>query len=108
MLQNLGSNPLVNAGLGQPQDAIRRIQTYVREGVSSLIQLEWLRALGGIDRVLAHVLADAVPLDENDDPRKSIRDKLKAWHLDRGSIPGALTRLQRNALVGILDEAFKR
>jgi hypothetical protein len=99
---------LVNAGLGQPQDAIKRSQTYVREGVSSVIQLEWLRALGGIDRVLAHVLADAVPLNDNDDPKKSIRDQLKAWHLDRGSIPGALTRLQRNALVGLLDEAFKR
>ena len=64
--------------MGNPDQILRQSQTYLREGVQNLVQLGWLRALGGLDRVLAHKLADiSIVPEENNTIRRYTHQQLQ-------------------------------
>jgi ERCC4-related helicase len=79
-------------------------QTFTREGVSSVREMEWLEALGGIDRVLAHFLAQNTPVEIlDDDMREYARSSLRRWNENRLSIPNELSQYV-GALVSVFDD----
>ena len=78
-------------------------QTFTREGVSSVREMEWLDAIGGIDRVLAHILAQNTPVEIlDDDVRQYARSNLAMWNEER-TVPDYLARYQV-ALKSIFDD----
>jgi len=84
---------------------LERLSAFVREGVSSIYELEWLYALGGLDRVLAHSLASLVPAPV--DPRASraqVRRRLRRWGAERHLLEDELGQPVRAAVEGVLDE----
>jgi len=84
---------------------LERLSAFVREGVSSIHELQWLYALGGLDRVLAHSLASLSPAPV--DPRASrahIRGRLLRWSADRHLLEEELEQPVRAAVEGVLDE----
>jgi hypothetical protein len=93
-------------------DDLRRpfehVQMCVREGVGSIQELIWLNQLGGLDRVLAHKLALAAPMNEISPDRKSIssfvKERLKRWQNKRELIPIELSTDEVGALLSIFDE----
>jgi hypothetical protein len=81
------------------------MQTFVREGVSSIIELEWLNRIGGIDRVLAHSLSKFTPENlDIPDQLRYIRREINRWRNNRNAIPIELIDDELGALVSILDE----
>ncbi|HMR99096.1 MAG TPA: DEAD/DEAH box helicase [Anaerolineales bacterium] len=81
------------------------LQIFTREGVSSVSEMEWLEGLGGIDRVLAHILAQNTPEEiADDDLRSYVRTTLRRWNEDRLSIPNELSQYT-GALVSIFDDS---
>lgn len=84
---------------------IRYAQTYIREGVQNLTQLLWLRRLGGLDRVLAHRLADVSVVQQDiGSINRFIRGQLDLWRSSPDTIPSILAEDERYALEDILDE----
>jgi superfamily II DNA/RNA helicase len=84
---------------------LAQMPTFVREGVGSLEELEWLRAIGGMDRVLAHELARVVPWQSSFvDRRMFVRSHLYRWRRDRSNIPTGFAEPFRSALLGALDD----
>jgi hypothetical protein len=84
---------------------LERLPAFVREGVSSIHEVQWLYALGGLDRVLAHSLASLSPAPV--DPRASrahIRGRLLRWSADRHLLEEELEQPVRAAVEGVLDE----
>lgn len=82
-----------------------RLAAFVREGVSSLEQLEWLRALGGLDRVLAHALAAVLRAMSGPVPlRLQIRGRLERWTDSPHLVPGEVEEPFRSAVIGVLDD----
>lgn len=83
---------------------ILRAQTFVREGVESIEQFEWLRAIGYLDRVLAHALAAKTePLRGDQDLRSFIRYQINKWRHNRDTIP-ADSEMEFDAIVSVLNE----
>ena len=65
--------------------------------------MEWLDAIGGIDRVLAHILARTTPNEiSDDDIRRYARTNLTIWSENR-TVPDYLAQYQ-GALESIFDE----
>lgn len=88
--------------LRNPEVALYRAQTFVREGVESIEALEWLRAIGGIDRVLAHTLARTMePRRKEPDLRSFIREQIGRWQYNTDVIPSELDDY-RDAIEGVL------
>ena len=84
---------------------LENIQTYVREGISSVTELEWLNRIGGIDRVLAHTLAQITPDDmDYQELRDYIRRQLDTWQKNRNAIPQEVRGEKLGAIVSILNE----
>jgi len=83
-------------------------QTFVREGVNSMVTLEWLNHLGGLDRVLAHRLSDITPINEmSGDSRalsRYIRRRINRWKDGSEVIPANLGIQAVGALRSVLDE----
>lgn len=68
------------------------LQIFTREGVSSVKEMEWLDALGGIDRVLAHILAQNTPNEISDeDIRNYARNLVSRWNENRLAIPNEIS-----------------
>jgi hypothetical protein len=85
-----------------PEITLYRLQTFVREGVESVEQIEWLRAIGWIDRVLAHALAEVMePQRKGSDRRAFIHDQIGRWQQHPDVIPSELNDY-RAALLGAL------
>lgn len=81
------------------------IQAYIRDGVSSVSQLEWLNRTGGVDRVLAHTLAETTPQDlDNAALRIYIRRQLAVWRENRATIPLEISDEKLGALISISNE----
>ena len=95
-----------------PDADIRRpfepFQTFVREGVNSMLTLEWLNKLGGLDRVLAHKLSTLTPVDNIPTDHRSlsryIRRRINRWKAGTELIPIELNVQETGALRSILDE----
>jgi hypothetical protein len=95
-----------------PDGDLRRplepFQTFVREGVDSLLALEWFNQLGGVDRVLAHRLA-SITVNQNL-PNNSrslsryIQRRINRWKDKSEIIPIELNNQETAALLSILDE----
>jgi hypothetical protein len=84
---------------------LENIQTYVREGISSVTELEWLNRIGGIDRVLAHTLTQITPDDmDYQELRGYIRRQLDTWQKNRNAIPQEVRGEKLGAIVSILNE----
>lgn len=83
---------------------LEHLQIFTREGVTSIREMEWLDALGGIDRVLAHILAQNTPSEiTHDDVREYARSSLRRWNENRLSIPNELSQYI-GALVSVFDD----
>lgn len=82
---------------------LQRLPTFVREGVSSLDQLHWLYAIGGLDRVLAHKLAATLDRIAG---RSHIRRQVWNWKRGRETLPSGLDEQHRLALAGALDLSY--
>jgi hypothetical protein len=83
------------------------LSAFVREGVSSVHELDWLYSLGGLDRVLAHSLASLStgPVD----PRVSrarVRSRLLRWSSDRQVLEDELEEPIRSAVESVLEDAW--
>lgn len=84
---------------------LENIQTYVRDGVSSVTQLAWLNKLGGVDRVLSKRLAEFTPLGMNEDDLDAYIDQqLGHWRQNRNSIPKEIGHPQLGALISVLKD----
>jgi hypothetical protein len=84
---------------------LENFQTYVREGISSVTELEWLNRIGGVDRVLAHTLAEVTPDDMGKQELKSyIGRQMERWQESRHAIPLEIQGEKLGALVSILNE----
>lgn len=84
---------------------LAQMPTFVREGVGSLEELEWLRAIGGMDRVLAHEIARVVPWQSSFvDRRMFVQGHLARWRRNHSNIPSGLIEPYRSALLGVLDD----
>jgi hypothetical protein len=83
---------------------LEHLQIFTREGVTSIREMEWLDALGGIDRVLAHILAQNTPSEiTDDDVREYARSSLRRWNENRLSLPNELSQYI-GALVSVFDD----
>jgi superfamily II DNA/RNA helicase len=84
-------------------------QTFVREGISSLAELVWLNRIGGLDRVLAHRLAQLTPeqviLSDRQTLSRYVRRRLNQWRLREEIIPiEELSTDEAGALSSVLQE----
>jgi hypothetical protein len=78
---------------------LKGLPVFIREGVSSWEQLEWLHSIGDLDRVLAHELSRVGDLTGG---QTLIRNHVRNWK--RGHhIPRELDEHYRMALSGALD-----
>lgn len=81
------------------------IQAFTREGVSSTTELILLNRLGGMDRVLAHRIAQYMPtLDERAEISQNAKREFYRWKNNRGTISRDLSVQELGALISILDE----
>lgn len=83
------------------------LQPFVRNGVNSKEKLIVLKEIGFNDRVLAHRITPYFDLsDENNitDMQKNVRQQLKVWKLDNGTIPIDLGLDELMALKSILND----
>jgi hypothetical protein len=85
------------------------MQTFVREGVSSQAELVWLNHIGGMDRVLAHRLAQLLPdeilMSDRQTMSRYIRRRLNQWWAGAEIIPiEELSADEAGALRSILQE----
>jgi hypothetical protein len=95
-----------------PGDEIRRplepFQTFVREGVDSMLTLEWLNRLGGLDRVLAHSLTNITPIENIPGDSRALsrylRRRINRWKDGSEIIPLELGIQETGALRSILEE----
>jgi replicative superfamily II helicase len=91
----------------QTRNQIARFQTFVREGVSNMVELEWLNKIGGLDRVLAHRIAENMDtsfIDEQN-PGGFIQRQIELWKNRNDLIPLEITNLDLlKALNGVLNE----
>ena len=89
------------------RNQIARFQTFIREGVSNMVELEWLNKIGGLDRVLAHRLAENIDtsiIDEQN-PGGFIKRQIELWQNRNDLIPIEITNLDvLKALNGVLNE----
>lgn len=84
---------------------LENIQTFVREGVSTVAELEWLYQIGWIDRVLAHRLTQFTPDNlVNRERSRFIRGEFNRWRNNRNTIPIEMVGDELGALSSILDE----
>ena len=91
--------------VSQSERILQQLPTFVREGVSSLEELAWLRAIGNLDRVLAHRLAIvASPLSGILDRREFARGQIQIWRRDSRTIPKKLDDQYQLALLGVLED----
>ena len=84
---------------------LQALPAFTREGVSSTLQLHWLYALGRLDRVLAHEIAQVWEIIER--PQESIpylRSQLRRWYLDREPWPLPLAENHTIALKAVISE----
>ncbi|RLC74480.1 MAG: hypothetical protein DRJ03_25425 [Chloroflexi bacterium] len=77
---------------------MKNFPVFIRRGVLSLEQLEWLRAIGGLDRVLAHKLSETLPLSSN-----QIRNQVWNWRKGRQLIPRNIEEPYKMALSEALN-----
>lgn len=91
----------------QIKNQIARFQTFVREGISNTVELEWLNKIGGLDRVLAHRLAENMDtsfIDEQN-PGGYIQRQIELWQNRNDLIPIEITNLDLlKALYGVLND----
>ena len=95
-----------------PGNEIRRpfepFPTFVREGVNSMLTLEWFNQLGGLDRVLAHRLSSITANEKSPSDSRSlsryIRRRISRWKDNSEMIPVNLGNRETAALRSILDE----
>lgn len=85
------------------------MQTFVREGVSSLPEFLWLNQIGGMDRVLAHRLAQLLPdeiaISDRQTISRFIRRRLNQWKSGEEIIPiEGFSTNEAGALRSILQE----
>jgi hypothetical protein len=80
---------------------LQQLPTFTREGVSSLAQLEWLRAIGGLDRVLAHELVKVEGIATVG--QSSIRHQVRRWRERQQVLPTQLDEKYSIALRGVLN-----
>ena len=81
---------------------VQELPAFIREGVSSISQLEWLHAIGGVDRVLAHELARVwSEVDSSPTSGRKIRNVVKRWRKKQDLIPTQLEDKFRRALEGV-------
>jgi hypothetical protein len=88
---------------------LKILPTLTREGVSDSIGLAWLHAIGGIDRVLANVLAktDFLLIDQpGSNTRDAILHLARDWKGKAQSIPKSLSEIHSKALVGALADEY--
>jgi superfamily II DNA/RNA helicase len=90
---------------GQRNYFLNNIQSYIREGVSSITQLAWLNCLGGVDRVLAHQLSRFTP-DGNglEAINTLINEQYSSWRRNRRWIPNGVEEQELAALHSIFEE----
>jgi len=95
-----------------PGNDVRRpfepFPTFVREGVDSMLTLEWFNRLGGLDRVLAHSLSSITSNEGLPSDSRSlslyIRRRINRWKDNSEIIPVDLGSQETAALRSILDE----
>jgi hypothetical protein len=93
--------PAPNEGL---KLLLQQLPPCTREGVSSQEQLEWLNALGGVDRVLSHELSKIwINAGQTQKSGRYIRNQVRFWREKRQSIPVVVEGQYRVALESILN-----
>jgi hypothetical protein len=81
---------------------LQKLPAFIREGVSSIEQLEWLHAIGGVDRVLAHKLAKVwAEASRSSTSEREIRNTVKKWRNRQQLLPDQLDGKYRRALEGV-------
>ncbi|MFB1480094.1 DEAD/DEAH box helicase [Corallococcus sp. RDP092CA] len=97
----------VDRGFG---GVLKQLPVFVREGVSSMGQLLCHRALGGVDRVLAHRVADVVDADGGGGSlklrRTRIMGRLRRWSVGEDLIRASFGAVEAEALESVLQELF--
>ena len=95
------------------QSSLSRLQAFVREGVSSVNELIWLQALGGMDRVLSRRMTftiDSLPSER--EARAYVRSFVRHWPDDSGPtiipLPLVLNAQFYSALNGAVEEQRQR
>jgi hypothetical protein len=90
-------------GSSSALEGTRPIPTMVRDGVGSIDAIVWLRAVGGVDRVLAQWLSSVSPLDAAGYWKKLrlARRSLSGWRSRRSSLPAE----HQTALEDLLAES---
>lgn len=82
-----------------------QLPVFVREGVQSFDELNWLHSIGGLDRVLAHQLARVLKLPVDVGQRRHfVREQIVRWRQDHALIPSDLEEPYRSALVGAITD----
>jgi superfamily II DNA/RNA helicase len=91
--------------LSENERILQQLPAFVRVGVSSLDEYEWLHTLNGLDRVLAHQLAIvSAPISGILDRRSFFRGQMGRWIRDKKTIPTSLKEPYKTALLGVLEE----
>ncbi|MBP7045198.1 MAG: DEAD/DEAH box helicase [Chloroflexi bacterium] len=84
---------------------LRALPAFTRTGVSSTLQLHWLYALGGFDRVLAHEVAQIwQSLGREQESIPYLRDQLRRWRLEQQPWPSQVSLEYRAAINAIIRE----
>ena len=82
----------VHEGKDDLSTQLLALPVFTREGVDTFEKLEWLRVIGGVDRVLAHELANATAIvGKGSKSRKQIRTQISRWALGREPLPSRLS-----------------
>ncbi len=99
---------LLSAEEGLPADeTIRLLQAFVREGVSSMQELVWLRSFDYLDRVLAHRLASLHVIPPNYQAiRQFIAHEQELWRQSPEYFPRELNDNERLALSAAISDLF--
>ena len=85
------------------------LQPYIRNGVNSKPKLMVLKAIGYLDRVLAHRITPLFRLADDDsiqDIQIKVQDQLKRWKFNREIIPAELNLDEVMALKSILEDLY--
>jgi superfamily II DNA/RNA helicase len=94
---------------GQESHHFDLLQPFIRNGVNSKQKLIILKEIGNNDRVLAHKLARFFVINDEvslQDMQKNVREQLKKWKIDKGTIPPGLGLEDDMALRSILDDLY--
>ncbi|OQA22514.1 MAG: ski2-like helicase [Chloroflexi bacterium ADurb.Bin360] len=87
---------------------LQKLPTYTREGVSTDLEHDWLRVIGGMDRVVAHRLAEIIAPDnvEGRERRQYLRSRLREWKYFPQNLVIPDDRL-RHAILSVADEVIR-